>query len=82
MQICRAPMMWDILKDCVINHTFYGKGELYIDPYPQGNKKYLQVLADHGFIRPYRRVGHKIDIIDQSPATINLDGYVITIEKQ
>lgn len=42
---------YNVLKDCVINHKFYQCGTVYTDNHPKGDKTYIDVLSEHGFIK-------------------------------
>lgn len=50
---------YNVLKDCVINHKFYQCGTVYTDNHPKGDKTYLDVLMEHGFIKQIGGISYK-----------------------
>lgn len=50
---------YNVLKDCVINHKFYQCGTVYTDNHPKGDKTYIDVLSEHGFIKSISEVSFK-----------------------
>lgn len=45
------PKVYNVLKDCVIDHDFYQCGTCYTDTKTQGDKTYIETLIRYGFIK-------------------------------
>lgn len=83
MQVCQSPRKWRVLKECVIEHEFYEKGDVYYETHLGGDKTYLNVLEKHEFIKLIPT--HNIKIVesfDSTPVVIHLKGYNIHIKPE